>query len=46
MDIQVRVDQCYVLLISFAKIAEDRRKNKNRPEKFNEEDALFFIVCY
>jgi len=44
MDSQVRVDQCYILLISFAKITEDRRKNKNQPEKFDEEGALFFRV--
>lgn len=32
MDSQVRVDQCYILLISFAKIMKDRRKSKNQPE--------------
>lgn len=46
MDSQVRVDQCYFLLISFAKIMKDRRKSKNQPEKFKEEDALFFIVYF
>lgn len=46
MDTQVRVDQCYFVLISFTKIMKDRRKSNSQPEKFDEEDALFFIVEY